>query len=300
MKRKENYMKFLEFINNFQYGGDGVGKNTAINGVDKYQLIVGIAVELEHTKDLNIAASIAIDHLSENRKYYIILIKSGLVDEEKAINLANKFLDISKLNVKDDPDASVQVGAPSVEEPVDEIKTGEYDEELTDELLGFKPHNVGEDYDYAAAERDYEDREDMRNHPEDYEGDTQHPLSDVLDSDGTEEDLSKQNVGEKGINMSEIQDREEMEYPGEIGDRYEDAENNNYTVKDKGVGDGEVTLQGHEGEQEITTQDLQYLKKLGESRERIELAKNVMRKKVITEGMSKKEAALILVNHYIK
>jgi len=266
-KRKPQSSVKLSEDNGNQVQGGKADEKDPID-FNPQQIMIGMGIEMEHTDDPKIALEIAMDHLMEIPDYYTRLNKM----EKEA----------------------------SVEEPVDEIKTGEHDEELTDELLGFKPHNVGEDYDYAAAERDYEDREDMRNHPEDYEGDTQHPLSDVLDSDGTEEDLSKQNVGEKGINMSEIQDREEMEYPGEIGDRYEDAENNNYTVKDKGVGDGEVTLQGHEGEQEITTQDLQYLKKLGESRERIELAKNVMRKKVITEGMSKKEAALILVNHYIK
>ena len=77
-------MRFNEFINSFQYTNDGIGKNTSINDVNKKELLVGIAVEMEHTTDLNQSASIAIDHLTENGEYYSILIKSGLVDEDKA------------------------------------------------------------------------------------------------------------------------------------------------------------------------------------------------------------------------
>ena len=82
-------MKFNEFISSFQYTNDGIGKNTSINDVNKEQLLVGIAVEMEHTTDLNQSASIAIDHLTENNEYYSILIKSGLVDENKALELRN-------------------------------------------------------------------------------------------------------------------------------------------------------------------------------------------------------------------
>ncbi len=36
------------------------------------------------------------------------------------------------------------------------------DKETTDELLGYKPINVGEEFDYAAAEREYEDTEEYK------------------------------------------------------------------------------------------------------------------------------------------
>lgn len=88
-------MKLFEFISNFQYTNNGVGKQTSINDVDKKQLLIGIAVEMEHNIiDLNVAASIAIDHLTENNNYYTILLKSGLVDEKKALYLGNKLLNI--------------------------------------------------------------------------------------------------------------------------------------------------------------------------------------------------------------
>jgi len=46
--------------------------------VDKHELQKGIEVEKEHTTDENVATKIALDHLSENPKYYTKLIKAGL------------------------------------------------------------------------------------------------------------------------------------------------------------------------------------------------------------------------------
>ena len=114
-------MKLLDLINTFTYvNGDGKGKSTDINKLDRSQLVVGITVELEHGHELNRAMSIAVDHLTEKSNYYSILIKSGLVDEPKALALANKYLGID-LTKKDK------------------------DEELTNVLLGFQPFNK-EDY----------------------------------------------------------------------------------------------------------------------------------------------------------
>jgi len=52
------------------------------------------------------------------------------------------------------------------------------------------------------------------------------------------------------------------DYQGEIGDRYQDGKGNQLTVKDEI--DGGVTLQGQEGDSEIATQDIQYLKPISE------------------------------------
>ena len=88
-------MKLSDAIERYIYiNGDGKGCNTPINQVDKSQLVVGVAVELEHGTNMNRAMSIAIDHITENPNYYSILIKSGLVDEPKALALANKYLGI--------------------------------------------------------------------------------------------------------------------------------------------------------------------------------------------------------------
>ena len=45
---------------------------------DLEQILLGIETELEHTKDLMMALSITLDHLSETGQYYSKLIKAGL------------------------------------------------------------------------------------------------------------------------------------------------------------------------------------------------------------------------------
>ncbi len=153
-------MKLIEFMKQFQYRNDGIGKNTSIFEVDEKQLLVGIAVELEHTSDLNKSASIAIDHLTENDNYYTILIKSGLVDEENAIKLGEKYLNYdnqsNSSNYEDKPHESgayLQDGMAGDKDrnghPIPAIdpdfsKMFNYDDDLTDTLLGFESKNVNE------------------------------------------------------------------------------------------------------------------------------------------------------------
>ncbi len=69
----------------------GKGDKTNINTLDQNELQVGIAVEMEHTDDENIAKEIASDHISENPKYYSKLVQSGIVDEPEAIKIYNKL-----------------------------------------------------------------------------------------------------------------------------------------------------------------------------------------------------------------
>ena len=136
-------MKFIEFLNNFKYVGNGIGKNTKITTVNYNELLVGIAVEMEHTKDIYRAASITIDHLSENNEYYSILLKSGIVDEKKALYLGKKLLNINTENQYDMTNPDKGMGSPA------ELmrKMNSYinkDDEVTNVLLGFKPFNVGD------------------------------------------------------------------------------------------------------------------------------------------------------------
>ena len=86
------------------------------------QIAKGIEVEMEHTDNPLIAIEIVMDHLVEDPKYY------GETDE--------------------DPDKMAQKNAEKDSEKKEEDNE---DEEVTDELLGFKPHNVG---DYANEELD--------------------------------------------------------------------------------------------------------------------------------------------------
>ena len=70
---------------------NGKGKNLSAGDVDKRQLLIGIAVEKEHSTNKSIAMRIALDHLSEDPEYYTKLVKSGLADESEAVKLYNEF-----------------------------------------------------------------------------------------------------------------------------------------------------------------------------------------------------------------
>ncbi len=170
-------MKFLEFKNNFKYTNNGVGKNTSIDSVDSNELLVGIAVEMEHDEDdLNVAASVAIDHLTEKNDYYTELIKSGIVDEEKAIRLSKVLLHIMNNKNNEQAFAEKEVKKHPLSDVmdiyIDEPKKSPEDLEL-DEILGYKPMNVGdysngdkkyfkENFDFDHAELEYEKNPDLK------------------------------------------------------------------------------------------------------------------------------------------
>ncbi len=58
------------------YGGRADKRNP--KDFDQVELAKGIKVELEHTKDKSLAQEIAMDHLTEDPKYYTKLLKVGL------------------------------------------------------------------------------------------------------------------------------------------------------------------------------------------------------------------------------
>jgi hypothetical protein len=71
--------------------------------VDSKEFLVGLAVEKEHSKNLSIQKTIALQHLAENPKYYSEGMKKGIFDEPEAINLYKKyFID------KEEPEDSEQ------------------------------------------------------------------------------------------------------------------------------------------------------------------------------------------------
>jgi hypothetical protein len=63
----------------------GVGDNTPNDKIDPAQLSIGVQVEMEHTNDLDIAKEIAMDHLTEDPKYYTKLVNAGLAKEFQAV-----------------------------------------------------------------------------------------------------------------------------------------------------------------------------------------------------------------------
>jgi len=72
-------------INNLDKLPGGVGDKTPTNHIDAIQLSTGIQIEMEHTNDAEIAKSIAMDHLTEDPKYYTKLVNAGLAKEFQAV-----------------------------------------------------------------------------------------------------------------------------------------------------------------------------------------------------------------------
>ena len=70
-------------INNLIKLPGGVGDQTPTNQIDPIQLSTGVQIEMEHTNDLDIAKEIAMDHLTEDPKYYSKLVAAGLASEFK-------------------------------------------------------------------------------------------------------------------------------------------------------------------------------------------------------------------------
>ena len=86
----KNIQTFEDFLNEDKLQG-GKGDETDESSVDYEELQVGKLVEKEHTDDPQLAKEIALDHLTEDPHYYSKLIKSGVVDEKEALDLAKKF-----------------------------------------------------------------------------------------------------------------------------------------------------------------------------------------------------------------
>ena len=255
----------------------GLADDEHLSKYDPQQISMGIEVEMEHTNDPKVALEIAMDHLEEIPDYYTHLDKM-------------------------EKEAGVEEPEGEAPEPMEGMmdNTAE-DQEITDELLGYKPHNVGdytkEEFDVPQSpeqERQYWDKEYYKQDQE---------IQEPADPDVGHADYLKKSGQMKSFDdasqKQEIIDEEGGfdEYAGDVGDRYEDANNNQFTVRDKV--EGGVTLQGQGGEKEIATSDLQFLKKLSES-EQIDLARQVLKNRRLDEGMTKKLAVQVLIKHNIK
>ena len=109
----------------------GLADDKSPQEFDPEQISMGIKVEMEHTDNPMTALEIAMDHLAEFPDYYTRL------------------------------DAMEKEAEKEHGEGEEESETD--DEEKTDVLLGYEPKNVGdemdEEYDFAAAEREYEDKD---------------------------------------------------------------------------------------------------------------------------------------------
>jgi hypothetical protein len=59
----------------------GKGDVTLPSHIDTAQLALGVQIESEHTDDVDVSTEIAMDHLTEDPKYYSKLVTAGLSDE---------------------------------------------------------------------------------------------------------------------------------------------------------------------------------------------------------------------------
>lgn len=79
----EEFMNDDEWDDDFgEFGELTENKKLTINEVDPYELQIGMRVEREHTPDLDKRIKIALDHLSEDPRYYTKLNMAGLDDSK--------------------------------------------------------------------------------------------------------------------------------------------------------------------------------------------------------------------------
>jgi len=76
---------------NLMTSGHSKEKKFTKEKADPRQLEIGILVEREHSEIISERTKISLDHLSGNPQYYTILIEAGLVDEQDALDLYEKF-----------------------------------------------------------------------------------------------------------------------------------------------------------------------------------------------------------------
>ena len=107
---------------------------------DVDQLLMGLEVELEHTDDPMVALEIAMDHLAEIPDYYARLksMEADAKGEGEKSQVEKDNPELYPDGWKELDGIMMGMGRKNQEEVPDE------DSELTDELLGYKPHNVGD------------------------------------------------------------------------------------------------------------------------------------------------------------
>jgi len=86
--------RLLEEINAALPITGGHGDGHSYEEFDKINVALGIAVEMEHTEDCMIALKIAVDHLSENKNYYIIMKDTDLWHKEEPKNYVKEFIKV--------------------------------------------------------------------------------------------------------------------------------------------------------------------------------------------------------------
>ena len=96
-----------------------------VDDVDPKEFLVGIEVEREHSDDLAVRRTIALQHLADNPKYYSEGMKDGIFDEPAAINVYKKyFIDKEEVDNEDIDDTDTE----NEEGSEDNKETNEFDD----------------------------------------------------------------------------------------------------------------------------------------------------------------------------
>ena len=100
--------KFIDEHEELIPGGKGEGLQP--EDVDPKEFLVGIAVEKEHSANLAVCKTIALQHLADNPKYYSEGMKKGIFDEPAAINVYKKyFIDKEEPNTEEISEEPLEV-----------------------------------------------------------------------------------------------------------------------------------------------------------------------------------------------
>ncbi len=255
----------------------GKGDNKSPLEFDPDQILKGMEVEKEHTGDPLVAVEIVMDHLIEDPEYYT------RKDDPEVSAQDNAAKDAEKLN-NEKTDA----------EKLDSEKTD--DDKLTDELLGYKPKNVGEELDFAMPRRKYEEKEKMRLDKKEAD-----MLWRKLFSD---EELTPEE-SKKLADFVEMRELRGAEKVNETSNKYvvvydgssAFVESGDFTPEDEytkiinrfdNIDDAQAFADEYNDSAYAITE------------QQIKLARQALSKRGLNEGMTKKEAVLFLIKKNIK
>ena len=119
----------------------GIGDENESSDFDPKQVLMGMEVEMEHTNDPKIALEITIDHLTEFGDYYTRLEKMEN-GAENEIPVDDMKRDNPSLPVDDEDTKLLLRDFPELQ--LEWESENKKNSELEDEILGFKPLNVGD------------------------------------------------------------------------------------------------------------------------------------------------------------
>jgi hypothetical protein len=91
---KKLIREIVEIVEDEMPGGKG--DSTQVADLDATELQKGIEVEMEHTDDSAKAKEIAIDHLTEDPKYYTKLDNVGLADELHESRVGDAYIELGE------------------------------------------------------------------------------------------------------------------------------------------------------------------------------------------------------------